>query len=66
MKDVKKLRKPRSREARGLSAILSEMKAMANDMRTYRNTDEKSRAQDIFAGLRWINAAIAKAEGRTE
>jgi hypothetical protein len=58
------LRKPGARERRGLQNILSEMETIAYDMRTYRNHDETRRADDIFAGLRWIDAAI-KAAGST-
>jgi len=57
------LRKPGKREMRGLYAIRAEMDATAHDMRSYRNADERKRAEDIFAGLRWIDAAIAKATG---
>lgn len=55
------MRKPGKREARGLLAIRSEMEAAADDMRTYRDPDEKKRAGDIYAGLRWIDAAVDKA-----
>lgn len=57
------MRKPGAREMRGLSAICSEMDAAAQDMRTYRSTDERKRAEDILSGLRWLDAAIAKATG---
>lgn len=57
------LRKPGKRELRGLRAIASEMEAAADDMRGYHNANERKRAEDIFAGLRWIDAAIAKATG---
>ena len=57
------MRKPGARELRGLNAIRSEMDAAAQDMRTYRRADERKRAEDIFAGLRWLDAAIAKAAG---
>lgn len=57
------MRKPGKREARGLSAIRSEMDAAAHDMRGYHNAAERKRAEDIFAGLRWIDAAIDKATG---
>lgn len=60
------MRKPRARELRGLFAITSEMEEAANDMRMYRSADERKRADDIFAGLRWIDAAIAKATGATK
>ena len=58
---MSKLRKPGKREMRGLSAIRSEMDAAAHDMLTYRNADEHKRAEDIFAGLRWLDVAIGKA-----
>ena len=57
------MRRPGKREARGLQAILSEMETAAQDMRSYPGRDEKKRADDIFAGLRWIDAVIAKATG---
>lgn len=57
------MRKPGKREMRGLYAIRAEMDAAAHDMRSYHNTDERKRADDIFAGLRWLDAAIAKATG---
>lgn len=59
----RRMRKPGKREARGLSAILSEMDTAAHDMRGYPGRAEKKRADDIFAGLRWIDAAIDKATG---
>lgn len=57
------MRKPGARERRGLDAIRSEMDTAAHDMRTYRTAAERKRADDIFAGLRWLDAAIDKAEG---
>lgn len=57
----RRMRKPGARERRGLDAICSEMDAAAHDMRTYKSADERKRADDIFAGLRWLDEAIAKA-----
>ncbi len=62
-KHTPKLRKPGKREKRGLSLITAEMETAAQDMLGYKNPDEKKRAADIFAGLRWIDAAITKATG---
>ena len=59
------MRKPGKRELRGLSEIRNEMDTAAHDMRSYRNPDEKKRADDIFAGLHWIDAAIANATRST-
>ncbi len=55
------MRKPGKREARGLTLIRGEMEAMADGMRAYKNPDETKRAEDIYAALRWLRAAIAKA-----
>jgi hypothetical protein len=57
----KKLRSPGARERRGLQTILFEMETAAHDMRSYKNPDERKRAADIFAGLGWIDKAIAAA-----
>jgi len=60
-----RLRKPNKTERDGLSLVRNEMATIADDLRTYRDAEERKRARQINAALDYIDAAIAKATGRT-